>query len=226
MGLINLEYIFKDLWEHEAKEKSRLFENNFQKVTFWVTLGSFFIALVIAISTNFIDHHNIQKLVAIGLVALSQLSALLFQLSFVFSGFRILKEPIRLILKPLTKLAVRDYELALSMSRFDISQLNYAKSRLALESKHMKSRVNILVGAIDKVGILPVVVTWVFSAYKYFHDNKLQFSEVDWLVYGLMGIYIVAILAFFFTHKIERYILVIDTAQNFKEANNVINSDN
>jgi len=217
-----LETIFQYIWEHDGstKEKARPYQSDFQKHTFWAMIILFIIAILIAISTRFIGPFSWQKFIALVFVALSQISALLYQLSFIFQSFKILKEPARHFLEPVTKSSAQDFELASSLSRFKKSQLEYAKSRLILECDQMKSRVGILVGAIEKVGILPVAVTWVLAAYKYFDKDMLVFSEVDWLVYGLMGIYIIAVPILFFTHKLQRYILVIETSLSIKEANN------
>lgn len=221
MQLGKLEIIFQDIWEHdgEAREKARPYHNKFQKYSFWAMVLLFVLAIAVAISTKFIGPYVWQKLTALVFVALSQISALLYQLSFVFGAFKILKEPTRHFLEPVTRSSAKDYDLALSLLRFDKAQLEYAKNRLLLECEQIKSRVNLLVGAIDKVGILPVAVTWFLAAYKYFDKGELDFSEVDWLVYVLMGIYIVAVPILFFIHKLQRYILVIETTLNIKEAN-------
>jgi len=222
-----IESIFKDIWEHDGavREKATPYQNNFQKYTFWGMVGFFVLALLIAISTKIIGPFSWQKIVALLLVAFSQISALLYQLSFIFQGFKVFQEPTRYFLEPISKSSAKDYELATSLIRFDDSQLVYAKKRLNLESEQMKNRVGILVGAIDKVGIFPVAVTWGLAAYKYFYDGSLVFSQVDWLVYGLMGIYILAVPILFFVHKLELYTLVIDTAIELKKANNAINTD-
>ena len=224
MQLGKLERIFQNIWEHDGdtRKKARPYQNNFQKYSFWSMLLLFILAVTVAISTKFIGPFSWQKLTALVLVALSQVSALLYQLSFIFEGFKILNEPTRHFLEPVTQSSAKDYDLALSLSRFDETQLEYAKNRLLLECEQMKSRVNILVGAIDKVGILPVAVTWVLAAYKYFDKGTLFFSEVDWLVYGLMGIYIVAVPILFFIHKLQRYILVVETTLNIKKANKAL----
>ena len=221
MQLRKLETIFQDIWEHDGstKEKARPYQNNFQKYTFWAMISFFILAILFAVSTKFIGPLPWQKLIALVFVALSQISALLYQLSIIFQGFKVLKEPARHFLEPVTKSSAQDFELATSLSRFEESQLEYAKNRLLLECEQMKSRVSILVGAIEKVGILPVAVTWVLAAYKYFDKGALVFSEVDWLVYGLMGIYIIAVPILFFIHKLQRYILVVETSLSIKEAN-------
>lgn len=168
-----------------------------------------------------------QKITALSFVAASQVVALVYQLSFALQGFRFIKEPTRHFLQPLTALAAQDYLLAKGMARFERNQLEYVLARIKLEIVQMKSRVGLLVGAIETVGLVPVAVTTAFSAFGYFADGKIEFQEVDWIVYALMSLYVVAVPVIVFTHKLDRYALVVETALKLKsaEANNALNAD-
>lgn len=221
MELSKLESIFKDIWEHDGdeKKKARPYHTKFQKVTFRLMLFFFVSALLVALSTWVVGPYQWQKFTALLLVALCQLTSLAYQLSFVFDGIKIFKAPARHFLEPVTKSSARDYGLANSMARFKKDQLSYAKNRLELEKSQMVGRTGFLVGAIEKVGIIPVSVTWFIAAHKFVADKVLDFGKVDLLVYGLMGIYMMAMFILSFVHKLERYILVIDAALNIKESN-------
>jgi hypothetical protein len=111
---------------------------------------------------------------------------------------------------------VIDFELAESFSRFTESQLYYAKERISLEGSHMKARVSMLVGALDKVGIIPVSVTWILASYKYIANGTITFDQIDWLIYPLLGLYLVMLPILFFAHKLERYLLLVNTAIEIK----------
>lgn len=223
MELSEFESIFKDIWEHDGKnkEKAKPYNNSFQKWAFWLMVGLFALALLVAVST-WVKILKWQKPVALILVALSQLSAFTYQLSSIFEGFKVLKEPTRHFFEPVIKSAANDYQLANSLIKFDGQQLNYVHSRLVLESEQMKGRINIFVGAIDKVGIFPMMITWFFSTYKYLADGKLKFSQIDWIVYGLLAMYLAAISMLFFVRKLERYTLIVSSALHLKEANKVL----
>ncbi|WP_355662292.1 hypothetical protein [Halomonas salifodinae] len=217
MQLAKLDSIFREIWEHDGspKEKGKAYLNPFQKWTFWLMFAFFCVAILIALSTK-IEVYDWQKPSALILALMAQITGLLYQLSFVFEAFKIFKAPARHFLEPVTESSVRDFELAVSFSRFSESQLYYAKERLSLESKHMRARVSLLVGALDKVGIIPVLIAWIFASYKYIADGSITFEQIDWLVYGLLGLYLVTLPILFFVHKLERYLLLVNTAMEIK----------
>ncbi len=223
MDVTKLEDIFRDIWEHDNKNKNpiRLYESSFQKWTFWLMVGSFSLGLVVALSTKFVDT-DWQKITALLLVIISQVVALVYQLSFAFQSFRFFREPARQFLEPLTAIAVRDYRFAKDMMRFERNQLEYMLARLRLEIAQMKSRVGLLVGAVETVGLVPVAVTTTLSVYGYFSDEKIKFQEIDWIVYALMGLYVVIVPILFFTHKLDRYALVVETAIKLKQNDSAI----
>jgi hypothetical protein len=228
MDISKLEDVFKDIWEHDNKNKkpTRPYENTFQKWTFWLMIWCFLAGLVVALSTKVINT-DWQKITALLLVIASQVVALVYQLSLALQSFKFIKEPTRHFLQPLTAVAAQDYQLAKGMVRFDRNQLEYVLARLKLEIAQMKSRVGMLVGAVETVGLVPVAVTSAFSAFGYFADGKIMFQEIDWIVYALMGLYVVVVPVLFFTHKLDRFALVVETAIKFKdtEANNAFNPD-
>lgn len=217
LQLIKLDSIFREFWEHDknSKDKGKTYLTPFQKWTFWLMFGFFSTALILALSTK-VEIYYWQKPFALILVLLAQLAGILFQLSFAFEAFKFFKAPTRHFLEPITKSSVRDYELAEYFSRFTESQLYYVKERLLLESKHIHSRVSLLVGALDKVGIIPVLVTWILASFKYIASGSIVFEQIDWLVYGLLGLYLISLPILFFIHQLERYLLLVNTAIEIK----------
>ncbi len=219
MELVKIEKIFEELWEHDKSQqkKFRPYDTNYQKVTFWIMVLCFVAALIVAASTK-IQLFYWQKPIALILVILCQLSALAYEASFILLGAKVLKEPTKHFLEPITKTSAIDYSLATSFCRFDISHLEYANRRINLEIDQMKKRIALLVGAIEKVGIVPVTITWAFAVYKYVSKDELKFSQIDFMVYGLLKLYILAISMIFFVHKLERYSLLIETAASLKHS--------
>ena len=217
MDLASLESIFKEIWEHDSslRTKGNAYLSPFQKWTFWLMFIFFGLALLLALSTR-IQLYDWQKPFALLLALLAQITGVLNQLSFVYEGIKIFRAPARHFLEPVTESSAKDYKLAESFSRFTETQLFYAKERLSLESSHMKARVGMLVGAVEKVGIVPVLVTWLFASYKYIAGGEVMFEQIDWLVYGLLALYLIMLPILFFVHKLERYQLLVITALKIK----------
>lgn len=179
-------------------------------------IGSFGLGLLVALSTK-IFTSEYQKLFALLFVVVAQVLSLVYQMAIIFQSFQVLRVPTRHFLEPVTVSAAKDYQLASNMQRFNLSQLEYAFARLSLEVAQIRSRVGILIGAIEKVGIVPVALTTAFSAYGYFADGKIAFEQVDWVVYALMGLYVSVLPVLFFSHKLDRYALVVETAIKLKQ---------
>ncbi|WP_417534350.1 hypothetical protein [Marinobacterium stanieri] len=217
MDLASLESMFKEIWEHDSslKAKGKAYLSPFQKWTFRLMFIFFGLAVLIALSTK-IHLYDWQKPFALFLSLLAQVTGVLHQFSFVCEGVKIFKAPARHFLEPVTESSAKDYKLAESFSRFSETQLFYAKERLSLESSHMKARVGMIVGAVEKLGIVPVLIAWLFASYKYFADGKVTFEQVDWLVYGLLALYLTMLPILFFVHKLERYQLLVITALEIK----------
>lgn len=217
MQLAKLESIFQEIWEHDssANGRGKAWLNGFQKWTFILMFGFFTCAGLIALTSKF-NPAQWHKPVALLFVLGTLLTGFLYQLSLVFTALRIFKAPARHFLEPVTASAAKDFQLANSFTRFGQAELLYAKNRLGMESTHMRARTAILVGALEKVGIFPVLIAWVLASYKYLADGTVAFEQIDWIAYGLLGLYIATLPALFFVHKLERYTLLIDTALEIK----------
>jgi len=208
-----MEQIFKRILENEQQHQKpiRPYENEIQKFSFigmWIAFGA---AIAFALSTRFYDIGEL-KLAALGLVVVAQIAAIVYQLSVALQGILVISQPALHFLHPLAISAQQDYELASKMSALNQHELDYAVKRLRLEISHIKSRIGLLVGAIETVGLIPISATTAFSLYTYFVDKKIEFTGLDWIVYAFMAFYLAIISVIFFSHKLERYALAIDTA--------------
>lgn len=217
-----IEKIFQELSDHDKSQQVKLrpYDTRFQKITFWMSVGSLVFTLIIVATSKIqlFDWHGWQKPTALLSVILCQLSVIAYQAStIVVPTAKFLKEPTRHFLDPLTKKSTADYSLAVSFSQFQATHLEYVVQRMELEVDQMKKRIALLAGAIDKVGIVPITITWALAVYKYVVNDELQFSQIDYIIYGLMALYIMAISMIFFVHKLERYVLLIKTAITVKK---------
>ena len=58
--------------------------------------------------------------------------------------------------------------------------LEYAHDVLALAVEHIRSRIAIMVGALDKVGIIPLAITIYFSVHKWLAEPRVSQSELEY----------------------------------------------
>jgi hypothetical protein len=56
--------------------------------------------------------------------------------------------------------------------------LEYAAERLVLEAEQLRSRLGMLIGVVDKVGIIPMTVGTVISSYKFVAEANVRPSYI------------------------------------------------
>ena len=221
----NIELIFKQIIEHDNKnrQKVELYKTDYEKYTLVVSIVSFFLTLIIAISSNSLNEYfslevlKVLKMISILLLMLSLLSAMIYSSINIYSGIKSFQGLNRTFFNPITKFSVENYEFSHSLIHFTKEELLYVSKRLSLEIEQMKKRVSMLIGLIDKIGIIPAIVSLSLVISKNIEVVETLYNKFDWLAYAIVGIYIIGIIALSFIHKIERYILILDTAINLKE---------
>ncbi|WP_316364675.1 hypothetical protein [Candidatus Thiodiazotropha sp. CDECU1] len=219
MEMGSIESIFKEISDHDAPAdlKIKLYDNNFQKWTLIISSGSFIVALFIALLTANIEiEGERQKLTVLVLIVISQIGAILYLLAIPIEAIKIARKPSKHFLEPVGTSTNKDFKLAQSLSRYEESLLVNVLKRLQLETAQMRGRVALLVGAIEKVGIIPVSVATLVALYKYFDGSKTNFEWIDHVAFGLMFLYLVMFFIVLFVHRLERYVLIAETALNIK----------
>lgn len=206
--------IFEVIWEYDKTTRGirKPYDNNVQKWLFRIMVIFFILAILAALATHFKPLQGAAKAASLFFVVISQLSGFAYNISMIFLGIKTLISPTKEFMEPASERAEHDFRLAEILSRFDKDQLQFAKNKLEQEALHMRGRIAFLVGAIEKVGILPIVVTTIISFHNFSADKENQLFDVDWLMYGLLGLYVVFLPVSFFVHKIERYTLSLETA--------------
>jgi hypothetical protein len=82
--------------------------------------------------------------------------------------------PIRSILSAQSNRAKSDYELLLLLRQYPAPLMKYVAARLNMAIEHVRGRISIMAGSIDKVGIIPLVIGWMFSGEKFIHAANVE----------------------------------------------------
>ncbi|MCZ4279843.1 hypothetical protein O4H49_03575 [Kiloniella laminariae] len=217
LGFLKINTIFQKIWEHDEKKIDfRVFRTSlFEQYLFWIMIFSAILAILFAVSTHFIVGYHL-KIIANFLVVISQVAGILYQFSFLFLLSELIRRPTRHFLSRVAESASKDYELANELSHFSMLQLNYTKDRLILECRNFRSRVGMLIGALEKIGVVPVFLSLFFSITNIPSENAEVIMGLEWLPYGVIALYVMVVCVSFFAHKLERYILLLSTAIEIK----------
>jgi hypothetical protein len=148
------------------------------------------------------------------------LLVLLFILIYQWAAFipdltRTIKNPIRSFFNDNRHRRNGIITLSNVLSRYSKEDLEFVLSITKLESQHLKSRIGLLVGSLESVGIVPLIVTTIISGYSLFADEKIPY--ITWAAYGLLSLYVILFPYNLLIHKLEVIILSIENSIKIKD---------
>jgi hypothetical protein len=130
---------------------------------------------------------------ALGCITASSLLALLYQAAQITPDLRKLRNPERQSSGPLAKAFNGDMDLIHKLAAdFEAHHLSYAKAMYTQMAKHLRERIGLIVGALDKVGVIPLAITGYLSYAKAISDG-INFGSYEWLAISFVGLYLFAI---------------------------------
>lgn len=110
-----------------------------------------------------------------GLLGIGELGYLVMSALIAWSTLKEISKPLSTVRGSAIQL---DYLRLSQLRTFPIKDLEYLGERLQLEAEQLRSRLGLMVGAIDKVGIIPLVVGSMYTAWKLVHEAGLQGSFI------------------------------------------------
>jgi len=222
----NIELIFEYILTYDEKNRKKveLYQTKYEKYIFWGMFSSFLISLFIAIFSTYFNKDffpEVLKLVSLLLLTTSLILGVTYEILFIYEDVKNFKGMTKTFLNPISASSEKDYEFSNSLMHFSKEELLYVSKRLSLEIEQMKKRIKMFIGPIEKIGMIPGVVSGALLFFKYSEAMLPIYDKFDWLAYTFAGIFMIGIIAINFMPKIERYILLLDTAIDMKEKNNL-----
>lgn len=184
--------------------KFTLYETLLQK---WSFLFAFWLCVTGAIAA-FTTYFWSNPYIAIGgLVALllSMISAVFYQMVSILPGITKLRNLEKTESDRLLDEFNDDMDLINELSQTcETHHLSYAKASFLLMAKQLRERISLVVGAIEKVGVIPLAVTSYLAVTKAQKEGVVVFSGVEWAFTGLILLYLFAIRLSFTAQWMER----------------------
>jgi hypothetical protein len=109
-----------------------------------------------------------------------------------------------------------DYQRLGQLRAFTNEELRYVAERLQLEAEHMRSRLGLLLGTIDKVGIIPLVVGSAYGVWKLVHEASLSLTGVMAVLAGLTFFYLIGMVVFIKGHRLDELAQLTNFASSEK----------
>ena len=204
--------------DKKAKDKSfRFYETKVQKWLLWLTTASFTVCVVLGLCT-YIFKNQYLMMVSLVILLLSAIFLLAFQIASTGSEFIKMRNPEKAISSNLLNTFNVDIDLINELSAtFEVHHLRYAKNCYQQMSKQLRERISVLVGAIEKVGIIPLAVTGYFSYSKAKTENLLSFGVVEWLSISFIFLYWFSIRMTFTAQWMEKVSEIYNEALKLRE---------
>lgn len=141
-------------------------------------------------------------------------SMLLYSLTVSIRGITAIFRPTRTYIEELKKRLEDEDEVLDRLSEFAPAELVTAKRRLILEKDTITNRFGFILGAMDKLGLIPATIALYIAYSKGLNDHLLQ-SIPDAILMLFGGIYIGA---FTIRHITERLSIMIDILERAEES--------
>jgi hypothetical protein len=131
-----------------------------------------------------------------GWVTLAQLSAMVLYVSLMVAtvaaavpSFRDFISPDRSLLAPVVGAFDEERGLIVRLAQhYERHDLEYGLDRTTLVVTQLRSRLALVIGALDKVGLFPLLIGAYFSLRELLQDQPPTSSELAWLVGGALGV--------------------------------------
>jgi hypothetical protein len=117
----------------------------------------------------------------------------IYQMAQIIPEARRLKNPERDISASLVNTFNDDMDLIYHLSTsFESHHLSYAKEMYGKMARQLRERIGLLVGALDKIGIVPIAVT-AYLTYSRAIKEGLSFGPYEWVGISFVLLYLLAI---------------------------------
>lgn len=202
---------------HKARsEKLKLYETPVQKALLLVATVSLIAGAVLGIA-SYGSHNSPVALLALILLFVSMVVATGYQLAIVVPELLKLRSAEKDFASPLSLQFNGDIDLISNLaSDYQPQHLQYAATNFSLAAEQLRSRISLLVGAIDKVGIIPLAVTAYLSGMKALRDGVVVFGGAEWLLVVFILLYLFAIRMSVVAQWMDRAALLYRTALDLK----------
>lgn len=162
----------------------------------WTFLGAVGLLGIGAITAGISYFWKNPYLAFVGLFALlaSMFVAVVYQIASTLPDLVKLRNVEKAVSDPLLAQFNDDMDLINELSQTcQAHHLSYARETFALMARQLRERNSLLVGAIEKVGIIPLALTAYLSLEKALKDGLVLFDGVEWIFAAFIFLYLFAI---------------------------------
>ncbi|HIP68144.1 MAG TPA: hypothetical protein EYH06_06065 [Chromatiales bacterium] len=121
------------------------------------------------------------------------------------------RNPLDLILTQIKQDSIDDIALLNKLLVFEVPFLEYVNRQVKAERVAFERRVGVISGALEKVGILPGIISATVAIHKIYSNEGLP-VYIQYIVIAILILYCFSIYFHHLFNRMDRYILVLETA--------------
>lgn len=173
-----------------ADPRSRFAASSAQRWTLIAASATF--TLGIAAGLAFKMFHAIPSAQpALALLLLTQLLAAASMIAVMLPDLKALKDLNRTVARPIEEAFHSDLGTIQGLAYYPRHELEHAKDQFERGARRLRERSALLVGALDKVGILPLGLTAYLTFSQVIRDG-FDVGPLAWVSFGIAGVYLLA----------------------------------
>lgn len=191
----------------EGKKKASFFGSEYEKYLF-VTMVSIFCLMMVAGTIFFFFRNSTIEITVITLTLLFYLAAMTWQISLIVPIFTFFKNPTAQLLQVFESGAIKEISSMNSFEDISLETVEYLSNRLLLAKEQLHRRMAYLMGAVDKVGILPGLVASFLALNKILESKVLPVEDKQLYIYAAIAfcfLYAFSISAMLICQRFEVY---------------------
>ncbi|MDQ2774856.1 MAG: hypothetical protein M3Y57_08030 [Acidobacteriota bacterium] len=215
--------LFAKLSECDRIEYSELLRfSRFQKYSLQAAVYSLLVSGVILLIGKLAEINSAWFRVTVLSFALGSITAvLLYETVTVYQALRptiyILKQPIASFLEGQAIQAQKDYSLSLLLSSYSPEVVKFVAKRLRTGADHLRARVSLFVGSLDKIGAIPLIAGGAVTIWKLRLELQERHAPISILqlymcIFALVCFYVVGFLMMAIGQRIDELAEVAESA--------------
>ncbi len=173
--------IYQILHEREKGTVSPLFEINqashpqTKRIAVRYIIAPFLLAIIIGFGSWLYEPDESLKLIILVLILIGYVGIVFVQFLEIYAerGFlkQIIRNPLALYTQSLIEKSACDVDFLIAIQSFSTHALRVAKVRLEVDQKAIMHRLGVIVGSLDKVGIIPGMFSLYLAAWSSSHQS-------------------------------------------------------
>lgn len=189
MSINEVALVVSALAQIENKSAASFFNNKYEKNLFFAMFGLFILILVVGFGYFFSKHPALEMLL-ITLTLVFYLVAMCWQIALVIPAVKFFKNPTGQLLQSFEESAAKELATINSLSNVSPETIEYLSDRLILAKEQLNKRMAFLIGAVEKIGLLPGLVASLLALSKLSETKPFSIESKELYIYGALAFFI------------------------------------